>query len=141
MSLLDLEKNYTFYGAYHHNSTNVFIHMVFVWPIMFTAMMLLDYTAPLAPNPLPHLFGGQYVVLNWSFVVASIYSAYYLLLDRKVGLLAALLVAGCFVGAQVAFQTLGRESAWKVRCRMRRLVVTACHAKLQVTYSLIRFFT
>ena len=115
MSLLNLEKNYSFYGAYHQNGTNVLIHMIFVWPIMFTAMMLLNYTAPIASSPLPYFFGSQYVVLNWSFVVASIYSAFYILLDPKAGLLATLLVAGCFVGAQAAFQTLGRDIAWKVR--------------------------
>ncbi|CAM8916075.1 unnamed protein product [Rhodiola kirilowii] len=44
--LLDLERHFAFYGAYHSNPTNIIIHMIFVWPILFTALILLYFTPP-----------------------------------------------------------------------------------------------
>ncbi|RQM05221.1 hypothetical protein DH86_00004229 [Scytalidium sp. 3C] len=37
---LDLEKQLTFYGAYHHNHVNVGIHMIFVPTILATSLLL-----------------------------------------------------------------------------------------------------
>jgi hypothetical protein len=44
--VLDLERHFAFYGAYHSNPVNVFIHALFVWPIFLTALLLLHLTAP-----------------------------------------------------------------------------------------------
>ncbi|KAI4992982.1 hypothetical protein ZWY2020_007295 [Hordeum vulgare] len=41
---LNLELHVAFYGAYHNNPINVFIHALFVWPIFLTALLLLDLT-------------------------------------------------------------------------------------------------
>ncbi|KAI4982369.1 hypothetical protein ZWY2020_022861 [Hordeum vulgare] len=42
---LNLERHFTFYGAYHSNPVNVFIHTLFIWPIFLTALLLLHLTA------------------------------------------------------------------------------------------------
>jgi uncharacterized membrane protein YGL010W len=47
--IFDLERQFAFYGAYHSNKINILIHLVFVWPILFTALLLLAYSKPLAP--------------------------------------------------------------------------------------------
>ncbi|KAG7023203.1 SPAC16E8.02, partial [Cucurbita argyrosperma subsp. argyrosperma] len=36
--LFDLERHFAFYGAYHSNPVNIFIHVLFVWPIFFTTL-------------------------------------------------------------------------------------------------------
>ncbi|KAI7751188.1 hypothetical protein M8C21_027800 [Ambrosia artemisiifolia] len=43
MGFLDLEKNFAFYAAYHSNPINIAIHMIFVWPIFFTALLLFYF--------------------------------------------------------------------------------------------------
>ncbi|KAG5240140.1 endoplasmic reticulum membrane protein [Salix suchowensis] len=63
--LIDLEKHFAFYGAYHNNSINILIHMIFVWPIFFTACLILYFTPPLfnLPRVELSLFGDDVVVL------------------------------------------------------------------------------
>lgn len=106
--LLDLEKHFSFYGAYHSNKVNIWIHVVFVWPIVFTAVMLLAYTKPLAPQ-LPVMASlpfHEFLVLNYSFVFAAVYALFYINLDPRAGSLAAFLVLACWVGANAAAQSL-----------------------------------
>jgi uncharacterized membrane protein YGL010W len=114
--ILDLEKQFAQYGAYHSNKMNVVIHMVFVWPILFTAFTLLAYTQPLAPQlpvmaSLPY---HQYMVLNWSFVAAAVYALFYVLLEKKSGSLAAFLVLCCWVGANAVAQQIPYSLGWKI---------------------------
>ncbi len=106
--LLDLEKHFSFYGAYHSNKVNIWIHVLFVWPIVFTAMMLLAYTKPLAPQ-LPVMASlpfHEFMVLNYTFVFAAVYALFYISLDPRAGSLAAFLVLACWVGANAAAQSL-----------------------------------
>ncbi|KAK7824027.1 putative endoplasmic reticulum membrane protein c16e8.02 [Quercus suber] len=115
--LLDLEKHFAFYGAYHSNRINIAIHMVFVWPIFFTALLMLYFTPSLFS--LPHLevflFGTHFVlVLNFGFLLALIYSVFYFCLDVKAGSLAALLCAICWVASSFIASRLGFSLAWKV---------------------------
>ena len=116
--LLDLEKHFAFYGAYHSNRINIAIHMVFVWPIFFTALLMLYFTPSLFN--LPHLefflFGTHFVlVLNFGFLLALIYSVFYICLDVKAGSLAALLCAICWVASSFIASRLGFSLAWKVQ--------------------------
>ncbi|XP_030956401.1 uncharacterized endoplasmic reticulum membrane protein C16E8.02-like [Quercus lobata] len=115
--LLDLEKHFAFYGAYHSNRINIAIHMVFVWPIFFTALLMLYFTPSLFN--LPHLefflFGTHFVlVLNFGFLLALIYAMFYVCLDVKAGSLAALLCAICWVASSFIASRLGFSLAWKV---------------------------
>ncbi|RSL43139.1 hypothetical protein CEP54_015205 [Fusarium duplospermum] len=47
---LDLEQHLTFYGAYHHNSINIAIHMVCVPLILTSAFCMATYTGTLIPH-------------------------------------------------------------------------------------------
>ena len=97
--LLDLERHYAFYGAYHSNPVNVGIHELFVWPILLTAFLLLHLTAPFA-----HAAG----------IGAAVYGTYYFLLDRRAGALAALLCFLCWAASGALAARLGFSVGWKV---------------------------
>lgn len=114
--LVDIEKHYAFYGAYHTHPVNVLIHVLFVWPIFFTVLLLLAFSSPLCPLPLPSgiLPFEQYMVINWSFVGAAVYALFYALLDKKAGSLAALLCLSCWIGSNALAQQLGFPFGWKV---------------------------
>jgi uncharacterized membrane protein YGL010W len=118
IGVLDLEKHFAFYGAYHSNPINIALHMLFVWPIFFTALLILYFTPSLFS--LPHLvfslFGNHFVlVLNFGFLLALIYSVFYVCLDVKAGSLAALLCAICWVASSFIASRLGFSLAWKVQ--------------------------
>lgn len=70
---LNLEKQFVFYASYHHNWVNVLIHLLCIWPILATAILLLQYT-PAVTIDLSHLPLGQYMRLNVAFAVMVIYS-------------------------------------------------------------------
>ncbi|CAL9031311.1 PREDICTED: uncharacterized endoplasmic reticulum membrane protein C16E8.02 [Prunus mume] len=109
--LFDLERHFAFYGAYHSNPVNILIHTVFVWPILFTSLVLLYFTPSLYTFPagLSHGF-----LLNFGFVFTVIYALFYVCLDKKAGSLAALLCVLCWVGASLLAGRLGFSLAWKV---------------------------
>ncbi|VFQ76488.1 unnamed protein product [Cuscuta campestris] len=114
MGLFDLEKHFAFYGAYHSNPTNIFIHMIFVWPIFFTALLLLYFTPPiLAASPI-QLGSRTLLVFNYGFLLASIYALFYVCLDKKAGSFAALVCFLCWVSSSRLALLLGFSLAWKV---------------------------
>ena len=39
---LDLKKQFTFYASYHNQRVNVAIHLLCIWPILATALLLLQ---------------------------------------------------------------------------------------------------
>ncbi|KAG8071190.1 hypothetical protein GUJ93_ZPchr0006g43877 [Zizania palustris] len=96
--LLDLERHFAFYGAYHSNPVNVFIHVLFVWPIFLTAVMLVHLTAPF-----PHAAAAG----------AAVYGTFYLFLDRRSGALAALLCFLCWAASGALASRLGYSAGWK----------------------------
>eukprot|EP00258_Populus_trichocarpa_P007024 XP_002311311.1 uncharacterized endoplasmic reticulum membrane protein C16E8.02 [Populus trichocarpa] len=115
--LIDLEKHFAFYGAYHSNSINILIHMIFVWPIFFTACLILYFTPPLfsLPQVQLSLFGyGVVLLFNVGFFLVLIYALFYICLDPKAGSLAALLCAFCWVASSLVAGWLGFSLAWKV---------------------------
>ncbi|KAL6969620.1 hypothetical protein U1Q18_029330 [Sarracenia purpurea var. burkii] len=117
IGLFDLERHFAFYGAYHRNPINVAIHMLFVWPIFFTVLLILYFTP--SPFTLPRiefsLFENNLVlVLNIGFLVTLIYAAIYVCLDVKAGSLAAFLCFICWVVSCCLGSQLGFSLAWKV---------------------------
>ncbi|XP_050376460.1 2-hydroxy-palmitic acid dioxygenase mpo1 [Argentina anserina] len=106
--LFDLESHFAFYGAYHSNPVNILIHTLFVWPILFTSLVLLYFTPSL------YNFPAEGFMFNLGFVFTVIYALYYVGLDKKAGSLAALLCVLCWVGASVLANRLGFSLAWKV---------------------------
>eukprot|EP00262_Sarcandra_glabra_P020626 TRINITY_DN8327_c0_g2_i1.p1 TRINITY_DN8327_c0_g2~~TRINITY_DN8327_c0_g2_i1.p1 ORF type:complete len:201 (+),score=28.69 TRINITY_DN8327_c0_g2_i1:88-690(+) len=118
MGLFDLEKHFAFYGAYHSNPINIFIHVLFVWPILYTSLVLLYFTPTLFH--FPHQIGcfpfenSYSLVLNFGFLFTCIYALFYVSLDKKAGSLAALLCFLCWVSSSSLAHRLGFSLAWKV---------------------------
>jgi uncharacterized membrane protein YGL010W len=111
MGLLDLEKHFAFYGAYHSNPVNILIHMIFVWPIVFASLMLLYFAPKL---PLIGFGGNEFLVFNLGFVLTVIYALYYVALDKKAGSLAGLMCFVCWVSSSYLCNQLGSSLSWKV---------------------------
>ncbi|KAF1999487.1 DUF962-domain-containing protein [Amniculicola lignicola CBS 123094] len=88
---LDLEKQLLFYGAYHHNSINVGIHIVCVPLILWTSLTLLTNTPSI---PLPSWASVPNLPLNVGTVGAVLYSTLYVLMEPVAGALAAPLILG-----------------------------------------------
>lgn len=109
IGLFDLEKHFAFYGAYHSNPVNVFIHMLFVWPILFTSLVILYFTPPLVDLSLPYS-----LILNYGFFFTVIYAGFYVCLDVKAGSLAGFLCFLCWVSGSFLAHHLGFSLAWKV---------------------------
>ncbi|AES96823.1 hypothetical protein MtrunA17_Chr5g0417781 [Medicago truncatula] len=115
--LFDLEKHFAFYGSYHRNPINIAIHVLFVWPIFFTALVFLYFTPPFfdLPNFEFLLFGCNFVLVwNIGFLVTLVYSVFYASLDLKAGSLAAFCCVVCWVGSCFVAHQLGWSLAWKI---------------------------
>ncbi|KAJ7591359.1 hypothetical protein C8J56DRAFT_1003860 [Mycena floridula] len=89
MSIFDVQKQLTFYGAYHTNPTNILIHIVCV-PMILWSAFVLTADMPL-PAAIPHY---SYAVneylkfdLNGPTIVACFYLAYYYILEPVAALL------------------------------------------------------
>ncbi|XP_020235232.1 uncharacterized endoplasmic reticulum membrane protein C16E8.02 [Cajanus cajan] len=106
MGLVDLEKHFAFYGAYHSNEVNVAIHTVFVWPILFTAQILLHFTPPLLTL--------GFFPLNLCFFSTLFYALFYIAMDRRAGSLAASLTFFCYFLSSFVADSLSFSLAWKV---------------------------
>ncbi|KAJ0237552.1 hypothetical protein HA466_0249280 [Hirschfeldia incana] len=118
MGLLDLEKHFAFYGAYHSNPINIIIHIIFVWPIVFTALLLLHSATPifdLSQSGLPESLTLDGVLrLNVGFILTVVYALFYICLDKKAGFVAALMCFSCWVGSSFLAARLGPSLALKV---------------------------
>ncbi|XP_009757264.1 2-hydroxy-palmitic acid dioxygenase mpo1 isoform X2 [Nicotiana tabacum] len=115
MRLFDVEKQFAFYGAYHSNPVNFLIHMVFVGPIFFTALILFYFTPPLLNSTPIQLYEDScFLGLNLGFLFTLIYALFYVYLDKKAGSLAALLCLLYWVSSSFVAHYLGFSLAWKV---------------------------
>lgn len=115
--LFDLEKHFAFYGSYHRNPINIAIHVLFVWPIFFTALIFLYFTPPFfdIPNFEFLLFGCNFVLVwNLGFLVTLVYSVFYASLDLKAGSLAAFCCVVCWAGSCFVAHQLGWSLSWKI---------------------------
>ncbi|PQE12800.1 hypothetical protein CJF30_00002679 [Rutstroemia sp. NJR-2017a BBW] len=89
---LSLEKQLTFYGAYHHNPVNVAIHMACVPLILATSIFLLSNTP--AVVPLPSWLTIPSLPLNVSTIGSILYSGFYVLLEPVAGTITVPLLMG-----------------------------------------------
>ncbi|TVY19945.1 putative endoplasmic reticulum membrane protein, partial [Lachnellula arida] len=80
---LNLERQLCFYGAYHHNTVNIGIHMTFV-PMILAASLLLATNSPTL-IPLPTWLTVPNLPLNAGTIGAIGYSAFYILLEPVAG--------------------------------------------------------
>ncbi|GLE01501.1 hypothetical protein PINS_up018356 [Pythium insidiosum] len=115
----DLEKQLVFYMSYHHNKINQWIHLVCIWPILITAVIMTAETKPFVDQPsfLADNAFGKLLVFNLSAIVAVIYMAWYVALDPKAGSLGAALVFVSYLFANWLAQNspaLFGVSAWVI---------------------------
>ncbi|OCH95983.1 DUF962-domain-containing protein [Obba rivulosa] len=87
--LLDVKKQFTFYGAYHTHPVNILIHVICV-PIILWTFQVLASAIPL-PSFIPHLHYqlNEYLAfdLNWPAIHAALYLIYYYALESTAALL------------------------------------------------------
>ncbi|KAJ1617540.1 hypothetical protein T492DRAFT_1099087 [Pavlovales sp. CCMP2436] len=79
--VLDLEEQFSFYASYHQQPINQLIHLACIWPLLWSALVFADASSP--------IIGA---------LIATIFAAYYIALDRKGawGLLSAFAVCVCW---------------------------------------------
>ncbi|KAK3005597.1 hypothetical protein RJ639_016960 [Escallonia herrerae] len=122
IGLFDLEKHFAFYGAYHSNPVNIFIHMLFVWPILFTVLMLLHFTPPLFSISQFGLANNTVIVFNFGFLFTLVFALFYVLFDKKAGSVAALLCFACWVVSS----SLGNYLGYSVACKVALAAQLIC---------------
>ncbi|KAK2780847.1 hypothetical protein FQN52_008305 [Onygenales sp. PD_12] len=105
---LDLEKQFTFYGAYHHNPVNIAIHITCVPIIMLCMFQLATLTGPLLPLPpsltLPSL------PPNLGTLAATLYALLYILMEPVAGTLLSPFLLGGAMLANHLTTTYGRTA-------------------------------
>ncbi|KAI0269188.1 DUF962-domain-containing protein [Gloeopeniophorella convolvens] len=88
-SAFDVRKQLAFYGAYHNNPVNIFIHILCVPLILWSAQVLL-HDAP-KPTFLPqaHYRINEYLAfdVNYGTMLGLVYLAYYYLLEPVAALI------------------------------------------------------
>ncbi|KAK3936086.1 hypothetical protein QBC46DRAFT_396012 [Diplogelasinospora grovesii] len=91
--LLDLEKQLTFYGAYHHNKVNIAIHIICVPLILFSFFEILSNFGPFfhLPSWLPTV---PYLNANLGTFAAMMWGGLYVLLEPVAGTALALICLG-----------------------------------------------
>ncbi|AEO65358.1 uncharacterized protein THITE_2149855 [Thermothielavioides terrestris NRRL 8126] len=93
---LDVEKQLTFYGAYHHNRVNVIIHMICVPLILFSAFEIASNYGPFFT--LPSWLQVPYLEPNLGTFAALTWGGLYLLLEPVAGGALALICLGAAAG-------------------------------------------
>ncbi|KAF8005696.1 hypothetical protein BT93_K0088 [Corymbia citriodora subsp. variegata] len=115
--MVDLEKHYAFYGAYHRHRVNVLMHTLFVWPLFFSFLVLFYFTPPICSLfftvPPKCFLTSHGLLLNLGFFLALCYAVTFVCLDPKAGSLAAVLCFACWVSASLLAQRLGFSLSWK----------------------------
>ena len=71
MAVLDLEQKFTFYASYHNTPVNIAIHLACIWPILATAVVVLQHTPDLVDAG-PDFLGGH-VRINLALVLSLVY--------------------------------------------------------------------
>jgi len=104
---LNLERQLLFYGAYHHDPVNVWIHIICVPIILMSILLLLTNTPTL---PLPSWLSFPYLPLNVGTFGAFLYSAIYILLEPIVGGIMAPLIIGGTAYANYLTLTYGKSA-------------------------------
>ncbi|KAJ3027421.1 UNVERIFIED_CONTAM: hypothetical protein HDU68_003878 [Siphonaria sp. JEL0065] len=97
-ALGDFHYQYSLYGEYHTDKNNQLVHTLFVPALLWSAFAIASCLAPaFAPWPLDE-FG---IPLNLTFIVASAYAIYYIVLHPIIGGTGSLLVLGNLVAADL----------------------------------------
>jgi uncharacterized membrane protein YGL010W len=103
--VFDLEEQFSFYSSYHANLVNKLIHLLLIWPILWSGLVLFSDTT-LIPLPIssPYLPTG----VPWGPCCLSLGLAlYFLRLDPVSGPITAALAVLCLVTAQLFREAWG----------------------------------
>merc|ERR1712126_448166 len=97
--MVDLKKQFTFYASYHNNPANVAIHLMCIWPILASAICMLQYTPVLAATPgfISAIPGFQNAKINVAFIVLVVYVVCYVVMEPFVGSCASVAIMAIFV--------------------------------------------
>ena len=89
--VFNLEKQFVFYASYHNTPVNIAIHLICIWPILATGLVLmqvcfayfrrilkisyLQYTPEIVDKPefFSLIPNGEYFKVNVAFITALIY--------------------------------------------------------------------
>eukprot|EP00093_Oithona_nana_P000566 00566.XXX_989_1522_1 [CDS] Oithona nana genome sequencing. len=95
----DLEKQFVFYASYHNSPINVAIHILCIWPILATGLVLFQYTPEFmaAPELFNQLPSGEFFKVNLALLVTVIYMVCYVIMEPFAGTLGAILVSMLYV--------------------------------------------
>lgn len=93
---LDLEKQLTFYGAYHHNTVNIVIHMICVPLILFSAFEIASNYGPFFA--FPSSLQIPYLEPNLGSFAALLWGSLYVLLEPVAGTALALICLAAAAG-------------------------------------------
>mmetsp|Transcript_17779 Transcript_17779/g.45266 ORF Transcript_17779/g.45266 Transcript_17779/m.45266 type:complete len:199 (+) Transcript_17779:119-715(+) len=95
MGLFDFYGQFSFYGAYHNDKGNQWVHIIFVPTISWTVLVwlaaygpLVEFAAPAFVSLLPACMSDGFII-NPAFVVALLYTTYYIILEPIAGALYA----------------------------------------------------
>ena len=110
--LLNFEEQLTFYGAYHHNTVNKWIHIICVPILVFTALIWLSQ-----PTTMPLLFQFP-ITMPWfipttvtpAWIIAMFYTGYYMLLEPFAGMLYAPFMTAMVIGAHMFNMTFNHDA-------------------------------
>jgi hypothetical protein len=116
-SNFNIEWQFSIFGGYRNTFGKILIHVFFVWPTILGVMTLLAYTKKFAASPpifaeVPHNL-GHYMQLNGSFIMAVVYSLFYIEMNLVVGTLAMFLLVACWIASNmlVAYRGASRTAA------------------------------
>ena len=101
------DSQFIFYKSYHNNFVNECIHIVFVWPIFISALVLLLHS--------PNLGTVMDMDVNVALLVTIYYASVYAIIELPgfAGFLASAMACGSYLLAQHIKETL-HEQAWAI---------------------------
>ena len=90
-----LEESFGFYASYHDNAINKAIHIVFVWMILWTACLFLQYTPQVPGTEFLNDMLPDGMIFNYALLVGIAYFLFYFFVELPgvVGPLAAAMMA------------------------------------------------
>jgi len=91
---LNLKKQFTFYASYHNERVNVAIHLLCIWPILATSVLLMQYTPAFVATP-AFLQDSLYFAnqkINLAVVLTLTYCVVYMVMEPTVGAIGAFLL-------------------------------------------------
>ena len=87
-SFFDLEKQFVFYASYHNTPGNILIHLLCIWNIAFSGIVLLQYVPAfgLMPKWIEENVSSD-LKFNAALLTCAFYSVVYLIMEPFVGLI------------------------------------------------------